>query len=74
MTGLDALAYTADAAIIGTYLGTATRRLDRRTFHWANALGAPPIIATEIIVGAWQALILTAMFGVAGLIGVAVDR
>lgn len=39
-------------------------------FHWSNALGCFPIIAVEVLTGAWPALILTAAFGVIGWLGV----
>lgn len=66
---LTAVAYLADASILATYYLT-TRGRSIRWFHWANAIGCFPIIATEIVVGAWPALVLTAAFGAIGWSGV----
>lgn len=66
---IAALAYAADAAVLGAYALTARGR-PVRWFHWANAIGCFPIIASEIVVGAWPALILTAAFGAVGWLGV----
>lgn len=62
------LAYIADAVIIATYLYLAhTGKV--RPFHWANAFGAIPIVATEIALAAWPVLILTAFFGIGAAYG-----
>jgi hypothetical protein len=37
--------------------------------HMANAIGCWPIIVSEALVGSWAALIVTASFGVVGLVG-----
>jgi hypothetical protein len=66
---VEALAYVADVWVIGTYVAMVAGR-SVRAFHWANAVGAIPIAVTEVAVGAWQALVLTMAFGIAGAIGV----
>ena len=67
---LSLLAYLADAIILLTYALTATGRWRSVTFHLANALGCFPIIAIEVVAGAWPALVLTAAFGIIGWVGV----
>jgi len=63
------VAYAADAAILGTYAFMAVR--GRPTpFHWANALGAVPLIAVEISAHAWPVVPVTASFGLIGWYGV----
>lgn len=69
MTGPELAAYAADAGILATYAAT-TRGGSVHWFHWANALGCLPIIATEVAVKAWAPLILTAVFGALGWYGV----
>lgn len=61
--------YCADLWIVATYLLLA-RTGRERPFHWANAVGCVPIIATEVAVGAWVPLVLTVAFGAFGWIGV----
>lgn len=63
------LAYLADAVILVTYFLT-TKSRPVRWFHWANAIGCVPIIATEVIASAWPPLVLTAAFGAIGWMGV----
>lgn len=69
MTPVGIMAYVADAWILGAYLSLARSGKGLRRFNWANAVGAVPIAATEVSVGAWQALIITAAFGVVRLQG-----
>jgi hypothetical protein len=66
---LSALAYTADAVILGTYFVMA--RWNRpRAFHWANALGCFPLLVVEIRAALYEPLVLTAAFGAIGWLGV----
>lgn len=67
---IDAVAYGASVAIAVTYLAVIARRVPIVAFHWANALGCFPIIASEIADGAGPPLILTVLFGLAGWLGV----
>lgn len=66
---LNAVAYFADACILLTYF-LAAKTGSARSFHWANAIGCLPIIATEFLSHAWAALILTSSFGLIGAFGV----
>lgn len=63
------VAYLADAWVLATYLLTARGR-PARWFHWANAVGAGPIAYTEVVTGAFAALVLTVTFGLIGAYGV----
>lgn len=74
MTGLTLVAYAADAAILGTYAVMASGRRSPFPFHCANAIGAPPIVATEIAARAWPALVLTVAFGCIGWVGMLTHR
>lgn len=65
---LTAVAYVVNVVIIGTYLAAAQGR-PLRWFHWANALGALPLLAYEVVVGAWAVMPLTAAFGTIALVG-----
>lgn len=67
------LAYIADVAIVAAYLYFA-RTGRARPFHWANALGCLPVIATEIVAHAFPPLILTAFFGLGGWYGIVKRR
>lgn len=66
---LLALAYVADAFILSTY-GLAVFTGVARPFHWANAIGGIPLLAVEILTGAWPVVPLTATFTVLGWVGV----
>lgn len=66
---VSALAYIADAVILGSYAVAVAKSNRIGWFHWANGVGAIPIAVTEVAVHAWPALILTAAFGVIGWIG-----
>lgn len=66
---MTVLAYIADAWILGTYALMSWRGRFTRWFHLANAIGCAPIIAIEVAVGAWPALVLTASFGALGWFG-----
>lgn len=61
--------YLADAWILGAYAMLA-RKGRAAPFHWANALGCLPIIATELAVDAYVPMVLTATFGVIGWLGI----
>lgn len=67
---VDIFAYVADAAILGTYAASVRDASRVRWFHWANAIGAVPIVAVEIVVAAWPPLVLTVAFGLIGCAGV----
>jgi len=73
MTALLVAGYVADVAILGTYL-LLSRTGRARPFHAANAIGCLPIIAIEVITGAWPALVLTASFGLIGVTGLLSSR
>lgn len=74
MSPVVELAYAADAAVLVTY-GLTVRRPSRLPwFNWANAVGGPLIIASEVAVGAWPALILSAAFTVTAWVGLALPR
>lgn len=64
--------YVSDAAVMLSYLVLAlsSTRQHARAFHWVNALAAPPVIAGEVLLGAYVPLVLTTFFGVAGWVGV----
>lgn len=66
---LTIVAYLADVAILVAHFLT-TRGRPVRWFHWANAIGCFPVIGSEVVVGAWPPLVLTASFGVIGWAGV----
>lgn len=65
---LTAVAYLADAVILGSY-GFLARTGRSRPFHWANAVGCVPLLAVEVVAHAWPPLVLTAAFGAIGLAG-----
>lgn len=67
---IDAIGYAASVAILIVYLLLATGKAKPIAFHWANALGAPPVIASELVHGAYVPLVLTAFFGIIGAAGV----
>ena len=69
MIWLSALAYLADAVLISAYWWLV-RGHSERPYHWANALGAVPLLAVEITARAWPLVPITGMFGVVGWIGV----
>lgn len=69
MSLLSVVAYLADAAVLGTY-ALMVRTGRRRPFHWANALGFPPILGTEVLAHAYPPMVLTVAFGLLGLFGV----
>lgn len=64
------LAYLADAAILGTY-ALMVQGHSQRWFHWANALGGPPLLAVEIVTKAWPVLPITAVFSTLAWVGIA---
>ena len=61
MTTLTALAYLADAVILGAYA------FRPRRFDLANAVGGPLLLAVEMTTGAWPIVPITATFTVIGL-------
>lgn len=67
---LKLIADIATANIIGTYVLAALHPERQRPFHWANAIGCVPLIAVEAMAGVGQAVVLSAMFGAAGWLGV----
>jgi hypothetical protein len=69
MIAVELLAYACSATVLVTYF-IMVRKGVERPFHWANALGFPPVLATEIAVGAYPAMVLTVAFGILGWIGV----
>lgn len=66
---ITVLAYIADAWVLGTYALMSYRRDKARWFHLANGVGCIPVMATEVAVGAWPPLVLTASFGALGWFG-----
>lgn len=70
---VEALAYVADAAVLGAYFATKHGK-PVLWMDWANFLGAIPIIVIEVNARLWQALILTAAFGLIGLYGIINER
>jgi hypothetical protein len=66
---VNLLGYLADAAIIGAYFAAVHTASKVQWFHWANAIGAVPLVAVESLTGAWAVLPLTVAFGVLGWIG-----
>lgn len=65
---IEVLAFIDALVIVIAYLAASiTHRW--RYFHATNVLGAPVLIWSEALVGAWGALVLTAAFGVIGLVG-----
>jgi hypothetical protein len=70
---ITVLAYVADFAVLFTY-GMLARGGSRRPMHWANALGSIPIAATEVVARVWPPLVLTAAFGILGVVGILTDR
>lgn len=67
---IDVVGYVATAAILIVYLLLATGSVRPIAFHWANMLGAPPVIASELVHGAYVPLVLTLFFGIIGTGGV----
>ena len=65
---IQALSLIASASVLVAYFnmqrGAPVKRFDR-----ANALCAPPIMLSEVVVGAWGALVLTVAFGSMGALG-----
>lgn len=66
------LAYTADVAIVVTYF-VMNRTGRPHAFNLANAVGAIPLAATEVVAHAWPLLVLTSFFGAIGAYGVLRD-
>ena len=61
--------YLADVCILGTYASSVrTGRL--RGFHWANALGAVPLLYLEVGAHLWPVCVISGTFGVLGWLGV----
>lgn len=69
MTGLDGVAYAADAAILGSY-AYLTRTGKAWWFHAANAVGFVPLMLIEVLAHAWPVLPITVTFGLLGAYGV----
>lgn len=67
---IDVLGYVASAAILVVYLLLAAKRVRPIVFHWANALGWPPVVASELAHDAYVPLVLTVFFGAIGTLGV----
>lgn len=69
MSWLNLVAYVSDAFVLGTYalLARTGRALP---FHWANALGAVPLLVVEVTTEAWPVVPLTLTFCVLGWVGV----
>jgi hypothetical protein len=72
MRTLDLLAYASNAWVLGTYAWLA-RRGAALPFHFANALGAAPLIAIEIRQEAWPVIPLTGTFCAIGWIGLVTE-
>lgn len=68
MLALTIVATAASVWIVVTY-ALMVRGGSARAFHAANAYGAIPVVASEIAVGAWAALVLTTAFGIVGWAG-----
>lgn len=66
---IAALGYCADVALAASY-AIAVRTGWQRPFHWANALGAIPLVLAEARGHVWPAVITSGMFGVLGWVGV----
>lgn len=64
------LGFAASFAIVVVYTLLATERVQPIVFHWANALGWPPVLVGELLIGAYVPLVLTAFFGSVGVAGV----
>ncbi len=70
MTLLDIVAYAASIWIVVVYFLLAHKGPQfARRFHWANALGAIPVLATEVIAHAYPPMVLTVSFGTIGFLG-----
>lgn len=67
---LHAVAYVSDAVVLVTYLLAALNPGNLIWFHWANALGAAPLLLVEIKQKAYPVIPLTATFCVLGWVGV----
>lgn len=65
MKPLDIIAYVSDAWVLATYAWLA-RRAKPIPFHWANALGAAPLLVIEVTQKAWPVLPLTSTFCLLG--------
>jgi hypothetical protein len=70
---IAALAYVADAWVLGTYALMA-RSGRTRPFHLANAVGFAPLLASEIVAHVYPPLVLTLAFGVLGWVGLWKER
>lgn len=68
MNALSAVAYASDAWVLGTYF-LMTRGKPARWFHFANALGAAPLLVIEVAQRAWPVLPLTVAFCAIGWLG-----
>lgn len=69
MIVLSLVALAANVWILATYALLA-RTGRERPFHWANAIGCLPLLAVELVTGAWSIVPLSLTFGVLGLVGV----
>lgn len=65
---LEIIAYLSDAWVLATYALLA-RRGRVVPFHWANALGAAPLLIIEVTQRAWPVIPLTGTFCVLGWVG-----
>lgn len=71
MTLLQFFGYLSDVWVLGAYFWFVHSGKHQLLFHWANALGAAPVLIAEVQLGAWQVLPLTATFCVVGWYGIA---
>lgn len=71
---VNVIALGASLVIVGCYGLVNAGKARRSLFDWANALGAAPLVISEIMVGAWSVLVLTACFGGIGVLGIVEDR
>jgi hypothetical protein len=70
VTTLQLLGYVSDVWVLSTYFWLA-HRSKTLPFHWANALGAVPLLVAEYQLGAWQVIPLTGTFCLLGWFGLA---
>ena len=69
MDALTVIAYAASAWVLVAYGLMINGRWNARRLSWANAVGAIPISATEILGRTYPPLVLTAAFGMLGVYG-----
>lgn len=68
-TVLNVLGWAASLSVITTYFTWTVFGKPARWFHAANALGGLPLLAINILVGAWQIIPITLTFTAVGWIG-----